>query len=147
MPLSIFRSGRIVGPYRVVEVAKGPKHGQLKNSLSILGKTGNIFVKHFLHIFPFRRSCQKSLSYYLDLVKFLTTTKNYGPTTKFCKLFCGPKTNFLTLNLKSFTSISSSFGKTVKRPINYFSQTSTQMAPLGTSGFWGLKSKKYTFYE
>jgi hypothetical protein len=49
------------------------------------------------------------------------------------------------LALKSVNSNSSSFGKTVKRPINYFSRTLAQMAALGISRFLGPKSKKYTF--
>ena len=49
---------------------------------------------------------------------------------------------FLTMELKSVNSISSSFGKTLKHPINFFlSQTLAQMASLGNNWFWGPKSK------
>ena len=49
---------------------------------------------------------------------------------------------FLTLKLKSFNSISSLFGKTVKRPINYFSQTFTQISPRAKVDFWVPNQKK-----
>jgi hypothetical protein len=49
------------------------------------------------------------------------------------------------LELKSVNGNSSSFGKTVKRPINHFSRTLAQMTPLGISRFLGPKSKKPTF--
>ena len=41
--------------------------------------------------------------------------------------------------------ISSSFGKTVKRPINHFSRSLAQTAPLVISRFLSPKSKKPTF--
>ena len=66
------------------------------------------------------------------------------------KIFYGSKTIFLdflalhfllTLKLKLVNFISSSFGKMLKQPINYFSQTLAQMVPLGISQFWVPKSK------
>ena len=45
VPLSIFGSGSIFGPHQVVEVTKGPKKTGLKNTLSMNGQIGNIFVK------------------------------------------------------------------------------------------------------
>ena len=52
----------------------------------------------------------------------------------------------MILELKSVNSISSSFGKTLKRLVNYFSQMLAQMAPLRNSRFWGNKIGKLTFY-
>ena len=80
------------------------------------------------------------------MVTFFIQQIFYGPKTKFWKIVFWAQKIFLTMELKSVNSISSSFGKTVKRPINHFSRTSAQTAPLGISRFLGPKSKKYTFY-
>ena len=55
--------------------------------------------------------------------------KNHGQKNKFGKIIFCAKIFFLTLKLKSVNSISSSFDKTVKGPINYFSQTFNEIAP------------------
>jgi len=90
----------------------------LKNSLSVPGQIGNIFVKNYLHIF--RQSGQIRVSYYLDIGNFFYQKKFDGPKTKFGKIVFWASIFFLTLELKSVKSISSSFAKTLKRPINYF---------------------------
>ena len=62
------------------------------------------------------------MSYYLDIGSFFFTKKIWENSFFVLKIF-------LTLELKSVNSISSSFSKMFKYPINYFSQISTQMAP------------------
>ena len=90
---------------------------------------------HFLIIGPTK---PKILFCYWKLKK----KKNcHGQTSKFGKIVFWTSNVFLTPNLKSVNSISSSSGKPVKRPMNYFSRTSAQMAPLGISQFWGSQSK------
>ena len=60
-------------------------------------------------------------------------TQIYGPKTKLEKILFWAKIIFLTLKLKLVNSIFFfSFGKTVKRPINNFSQTLAQMAQMAT---------------
>ena len=107
---------------------------------------GNILVKNFQHVF--RQLGQIKVSYYLDIGNFFYTKNVHDPKTKFGKIFFWAKKCFLTLELKSVNSNSSSFGKRVKRPINYFSQPLAQMAALGISRFLGpkLKKKKTTFH-
>ena len=89
-----------------------------KNPLSIPGQIGNIVVQNFQHVF--RQLGQIRVSYYLDIGNFFYQRLFYGPKTKFGKIVFWAQIFFLTLELKSVNSISSSFGKTVKRPINHF---------------------------
>jgi len=49
----------------------------LKNSLSVPGQIGNIFVTNFQHVF--RQSGQIRVSYYLDIGNFFYQKKFYGP--------------------------------------------------------------------
>ena len=110
-----------------VKWPKGPKMAILKNSLLTAFSNGNIFVKNFQHVF--RHLGIMRVSYYFDIGKFFYTKIFHGPKNKFGKIIFWAYNFFLTLAFKSVNSNSSSFGKTVKRPINYFSQTSTQTAP------------------
>ena len=111
----------------------------LKNSLLTAFANGNIFVKNFQHVF--RHLGIMRVSYYFDIGKFFYTKIFHGPKTKFGKIIFWAYNFFLTLAFKSVNSNSSSFGKTVKRPINYFSRLLAQMAILGISQFLGPKSK------
>ena len=95
-----------------------------KNSIIALCKNGNIVLKNLQHVFW--QSSQIRMSYYLDIGKLnLLNQKIYGPKTKFRKSLFWALLFFLNLKLKSFNSISLSFGKTIKRPLNNFSQMST----------------------
>ena len=86
---------------------------------------GNIAVKNFQHVFG--QLSQIRVSYFFDIGNFFT--KKISQKNKFGKIIFCANNFFLTLKLKSVNSISSSFDKTVKRPINYFSQTFTEMPP------------------
>ena len=131
--LTIFGFGKDFGPYRVCEVAKGPKNCQLKK-LTFHGFRKRQYI---LEKLPTRFSTiGPNKGYYLDIGN---TQKFYAPKTKFRKIIFWASNFFLTLVLKSFNSNSSSFGKTVKPPINYLSRLLAQMAALGISRFLGPK--------
>ena len=66
----------------------------------------NIVVKNFHNIF--RQSAQIRVSYYLAFCTFFYTKKCYGLKTKFGKIVFGPNNFFLSFELNSFNSISSS---------------------------------------
>ena len=136
-------SATFLGHTGCVKWHKGPKIANFKHSLSAPGQIGNIVVKNFQHVF--RQLAQIRVSYYLNIGNFYCTNKFYGQKTKFGIFVFWALIFFLTLELKSVKSISSSFGKTVKRPINYFSRALAKMAPPEISRYLGPKSKKYTF--
>ena len=71
-------------------MAKGPKNGQFKNSLSVPGLIGNIFLKNFQPIF--QESAQIRVIYCLDIGIFFFTKTNFTiQKPNFGKLFFGPK--------------------------------------------------------
>ena len=143
--LTIFGSGKIFWPYRVGEVAKGPKNRSKTDHFSRLLKTAISLWKTSNTFFDNR--AKWGWVYIWILVTFFCQKKKI-PVQKpnFGNSFSGHEFFFLTLELKSVNSFSSSFGKAVRRPINLFHTCLPKWPAMGTRWFWGPKLKKNLTY-
>ena len=103
---------------------KGPKTANIKWSLFMSFKTAISLWKSSNTFFDYRAN-------YLDIGNLFYQNKIYDLKTKFWKIIFGPKIFFLNLELKSVNSISSSFGKSLKRPIIFFFTNGTPNGPTG----------------